>query len=415
MSAESMLVSTEEQGTGVDATEEFMKRMLKLPMGDKLLSCIQCGMCSGVCPLGYAMDYTPRKMIAALRAGRVDDLYRSGAIWLCVSCFNCTYRCPVGVPITDRLIAGLREELLGRGVGVPAELQAAFERTSRYGNPFGESAKKRDAWTKQAGVNVPILHEGDSAEVLWWVGCFGAYNKRNLKDTIALARILTALEIDFGIMGNDERCSGDLRCTSQGEEGLFDVLYQHNAEQLGKRKFKEVLVGDPHAFNAFNKEYRRLGTPLDVSHYTQFLADRAPDIKRRIKKEITAKVTYHDACCIGRRNGEYEAPRLLLETIPGVRLVEMPRNRENSLCCGGGGGANWLDSYIWQRTRVPLPMQRVQEAAKTGAEILAIPCPLEVPRFEDAIKTAGLEGRLQVREISHMVAEAMGLLGGNGL
>ena len=415
MSAEALLLSGEERETGVDATEEFMRRMLKLPMGDKLLSCIQCGMCSGACPLGYAMDYTPRKMIAALRAGRVDELYRSGAIWLCVSCFNCTYRCPVGVPITDRLIAGLREELLGRGVGVPAELQQAFERTSRYGNPFGESAKRRDAWTKEAGVEVPILHEGDSAEVLWWVGCFGSYNKRNLKDTVALARILHALDIDFGILGNDERCSGDLRCTSQGEEGLFDLLYHHNGEQLGKRRYKELLVGDPHAFNAFKNEYPRLGTPLNASHYTQFLGDRVSDIKRRIKKEITAKVTYHDACCVGRRNGEYEAPRLLLETIPGVRLVEMPRNRENSLCCGGGGGANWLDSYIWQRTRVPLPMQRVQEAAKTGAQILAIPCPLEVPRFEDAIKTAGLEGRLQVREISHMVAEAMGLVGGNGL
>ncbi|OGS48902.1 MAG: hypothetical protein A3K68_07125 [Euryarchaeota archaeon RBG_16_68_13] len=395
-----------------DATAEFLRRICELPAGEKLLSCIQCGMCSGVCPLGYAMDYTPRRMISALRAGRIDDLYRSDAIWLCVACFNCTFRCPVGVPIPDRLIASLRVDLLGRGVGVPPELQAAFERTFRYGNPFGESPKKRDAWTRDAGIDVPILREGDSAEVLWWVGCFGSYNKRNQEDTIALARILRALEVDFGILGPDERCSGDLPCTSQGETGLFDFLYHHNAEQLGKRKFKEVLVGDPHAFNAFNKDYRLLGTSLDVRHYTQFLADRATELKRKMKKQIATKVTYHDACCLGRRNGEYEAPRILLETIPSLKLVEMPRNRENALCCGGGGGANWLDSYIWQRTRVPLPMQRVQEAARTGADVLAVSCPLEIPRFEDAIKSSGLDGRLRVREVSHMVAEGLGLLGG---
>ena len=405
------MMEPEAEGVPSDATSAFLNRILKLPQGDKLLSCIQCGMCSGVCPMGYAMDYGPRRMISALRAGRIEDVYRSDAIWLCVACFNCTYRCPVGVPITDRLIAGLREELLGRGVGVPPEMQAAFERTSRYGNPFGESPRKRDAWTKDAGVDVRVLHEGDSAEVLWWVGCFGSYNKRNQKDTVALARILNAIGVDFGILGSDERCSGDLRCTSQGEEGLFDALYQHNAAELGKRKFSEVLVGDPHAYNALRKEYPRLGTALSVRHYTQFLADRTSDLTRGMKKEITAKVTYHDACCLGRRNGEYEAPRDVLMTIPGIRLVEMPRNRENALCCGGGGGANWLDSFIWQRTRVPLPMQRVQEAAKTGAQVLAISCPLEVPRFEDAIKTSGLEGRLRVREISDIAAEAMGLSG----
>ena len=396
---------------GVDATKAFLGRLLLLPGGERIAECIQCGMCSGSCPVGYAMDINPRKMIAKLRAGRVDDLYRSNSIWLCVSCYNCTYRCPNNIPITDRLIASLREELLAGGVGVPPELQAAFEKTARYGNPFGESPKKRDAWTKEAGVDVPVLEAGESADVLWWVGCFGSYNKRNRKDTIALARLLDVLGVDFGILGTDEWCSGDLRCTSQGEEGLFDALYRHNTAQLGKRKYKQLLVGDPHAFNALSKEYRRLGTPLKVKHYTQFLAERASEVRKLMKQPMKAKVTYHDACCLGRRNGEYDAPRTVLETIPGIRLVEMPRNRENALCCGGGGGANWLDSFIWERTRMPLPIQRVQEAAKTGADVLAVSCPLEIPRFEDAIKTSGLEGRLRVREVSDMAAEAMGLSG----
>src|SRR3990172_7821920 len=313
--------STEvEGGRGSDATKAFLGRLSLLPGGDRIAACLQCGMCSGSCPLGYAMDMNPRKMIAALRAGRVDDLYRSGRIWLCGSCYNCSYRCPSNIPITDRLISSLREELLAGGVGAPPELQAAFEKTARYGNPFGESPKKRDAWTKEAGVEVPVLEVGDSADVLWWVGCFGSFNKRNRKDTVALARLLNVLGVDYGILGNDEWCSGDLRCTSQGEEGLFDALYRHNTAQLTTRKYKEILVGDPHAFNALTKEYRRLGTPLKVKHYTQFLAERAPELRRLMKQTMKVKVTYHDSCCLGRRNGEYESPRILLETMPGVRL-----------------------------------------------------------------------------------------------
>src|SRR3972149_7655616 len=400
-----------EGGRGSDATKAFLGRLSLLPGGDRIAACLQCGMCSGSCPLGDAMELNPREMIAAPRAGRVDALYRSDSIWLCVSCYNCSYRCPSNIPITDLLIASLREELLAGGGGVPPELQAAFEKTARYGNPFGESPKKRDAWTKEAGVDVPVLEAGESADVLWWVGCFGSYNKRNRKDTIALARLLNVLGVDYGILGNDEWWRGDLRCTSQGEEGLFDALYRHNTAQLTTRKYKEILVGDPHAFNALTKEYRRLGTPLKVKHYTQFLAERAPELRRLMKQTMKVKVTYHDSCCLGRRNGEYESPRILLETMPGVRLVEMPRNRENALCCGGGGGANWLDSFIWERTRVPLPVLRVQEAAKTGADVLAVACPLEIPRFEDAIKTSGLEGRIRVREISDMAAEAMSLSG----
>ena len=409
----SSIVSSEvSAGPEMNVTQAFLSRLEKLPDGQKVRDCIQCGMCAGVCPHGYAMDYTPRRMIAALRAGRLDDLFRSDSIWLCVTCFNCSYRCPSGIPLAERLIPSLREELLMTGVGVPKELQTAFERTARYGNPFGESPKKRDAWIKEAGVKVRVLKEGDSADVLWHVGCFPSYNKANLKDTIALAKLLNVLDVDFGIMGSDEWCAGDLRCTAVGEEGLFNLLYEHNSLQLAGRSFKEVLVGDPHAYNALSREYARMGTAYHIRHYTQFLEERIPELSKLLKKKIDAKVTYHDSCCLGRKNEIYEAPRSLLETIPGVKILEMPRNKENALCCGGGGGAMWLDSFIWERTRVPLPIQRVQEAARTGADILAVSCPLEIPRFEDAIKSSGLEGRLQVREISHMLADALGLVGG---
>ncbi len=393
-------------------SQAFINRLEKLPDGIKVRDCIQCGMCAGVCPHGYAMEYTPRRIIAAMRAGYLDNVFRSDSIWLCVTCFNCSLRCPSGIPLAERLLPSVREELLMSGVGVPKELQTAFERTARYGNPFGESPKKREAWVKDAGVKVKIVKPGDSVDVLWHVGCFPSFNKANLKDTVSMAKILDALGVDFGIMGSDEWCSGDLRCTSVGEEGLFNLLYEHNIQQYKDRSFNELLVGDPHAYNAMAKEYPRLGVAYPVNHYTQFFEERIPEISKMIKKKLNLKVTYHDSCCIGRKNSIFEPPRALLETIPGIQLLEMPRNKENSLCCGGGGGAMFLDSFIWERTRVPLPIQRVQEAAKTGAEVLAVACPLEISRFEDAVKSSGLEGKLRVREISHLIAEAMGLMGG---
>lgn len=391
-------------------TKVFLQRLTELPEGEKVRSCIQCGMCSGVCPHGFAMNYGPRKMIAALRAGQIDDLFRSDSLWLCVSCFDCSYRCPSGIPITDRLIPALKEEMLVRGIGTPMELQSAFEKSARYGNPFGESARKREAWTKGAGVDVRILREGDSARVLWFVECFSSYHRENVEATQSLARVLHALNVDFGILGREEWCSGDTRRLA-GEPGLFELLHHHNAEALAKVKFDEILTTDPHAYNALLNEYPRLGAGYKVRHYTQFLEDQEPELSKRMTKGLDVTVTYHDPCYLGRRNGEYEAPRAVLEAIPGVKLVEMPRNRDNALCCGGGGGGVWLDGFIWQRTRVPLPMQRVQEAARTGADVLAVACPLEVSRFRDAVKTAGLEGKLAVKEISELVAEAMDLAG----
>jgi len=397
--------------TTLDATQIFLQHVATLPEGQKIRNCIQCGTCTGICPHGYAMDFTPRKMIASLRAGRIDYIFRSDSLWLCVSCYQCSYRCPSGIALTERLIPSLREEILVRGGGVPGELQTAFERSSRYGNPFGESPRKRAAWTKGAGVEVPILKPGDSAEVLWFVECFPAYHQRNVEATQALARILDALGVDFGIMGRDERCSGDTRRLG-GEEGLFELLCQHNLTELKTREFGEILVTDPHAYNALHNEYPQFGAAWKVRHYTQFLEDYLPRLKELMTQELNLTVTYHDPCYLGRRNGVYEPPRTLLKSIPGVKLVEMARNREVVLCCGGGGGGIWLDSFIWEHTRVPLPMQRIQEAARTGADVLAVACPLEVSRFEDAVKTAGLEGRLAVKEISLLVAEAIGLEGG---
>jgi Fe-S oxidoreductase len=403
-----------ELGTSTERTptaeEIFIRHVSELPEGRRILNCIQCGICTGACPHGYAMDFPPRRMLAALRAGQISDVLRSSGIWLCVACYNCSLRCPSKIPLTDRLIASLREEVLIRGGGVPGELQKAFENAGRYGNPFGESPRKRDAWTEKAEVPVPILKKGARADVLWFVECFPSYYANNVPTTQASARILHALGVDFAILGRDEHCAGDTRRLG-GEIGLFEQLMEHNLEQLSQRDFDEILVTDPHAYNAFKNEYPLHGGTFQVKHYTQFFEERLPELGKLMKKELDLKVTYHDPCYLGRRNGEYTAPRILLENIPGVKLVEMERIKEDSLCCGGGGGGVWLDSFIWEHTRERLPVLRVQEAARTGADVLAVACPLEISRFQDAIKVAGLEGKLVVKEITDLLAESMGLNG----
>lgn len=389
------------------ATHKFMERVMELPDGKNLLHCLQCGTCTGGCPHGDSMDFAPRKMISALRAGMIDNIVNSNTIWLCIGCYTCTYRCPSGISITDQLITSIREDILMQNVGVPSELQAAFERTSRYGNPFGESPRKREKWAKDAGVPVRILKEGDSTTHLWFVECFPAFHQRNQMATRDFAKILDGLNEDFGTLGRDEWCTGDGRRLG-GENGLFELLYDHNSKELAKREFHEIVVTDPHAYNALVNEYPKMGSNYKVTHYTQFLMERIEKLKPLMTKDLDLKVTYHDPCYLGRRNDIYDTPRDLLNSIPGIELVEMDRNRDNALCCGGGGGGVWLDSFIWEHTEVPLPEQRVKEAARTGASVLAVACPLEVSRFEDAVKTAGLEGQLVVREISELIAESMG-------
>jgi Fe-S oxidoreductase len=176
---------------------------------------------------------------------------------------------------------------------------------------------------------------------------------------------------------------------------------------LKKYKFEKIVVTDPHALNAFRKEYPRLGGQFEVEHYTQFLAARLAQLQPLFKKEIKQKVTFHDPCYLGRHNGEYEAPRRLLRALPGLQFTEMWRCKENGYCCGGGGGGMWLDSFMTDHVSERLSERRVREAVETGAEVLAICCPYEVSRFEDAVKSTGNEGKLIVRDIVELMQESM--------
>ncbi len=389
-------------------SKTFLKSLYELNDGERIRTCLQCGTCSGVCPFGYIMKFPPGKMIGALRSEFFDQVIKADSVWMCVSCNACSAFCPSNIPITAALMTRAKEEMLLAG-NIPTELQAALENTQRYGNPLGESPRKRADWTIGMQPEVNILGKTrQPVDVLWFVGDYASFHSRQQSATKALAKILNALGVKFGILGPEEYSDGDSQRLA-GERGLFEMMAQKNAQIFRRYKFNEIITTDPHAFNALKNEYPALGISYPVKHYTQFLFERLEQLVPMLKNEVKARVAFHDPCYLGRVNKIFDEPRELIKAIPGVELVEMSHQRLNSLCCGGGGGGMWLDGFQWEKAHTRLSEWRVREAVAAGAEILAVGCPYEPPRFEDAIKTIQNASQLKVRDIAELLAEAMNL------
>ena len=391
----------------ISFNEKFLASLYEVVDGERIRTCLQCGTCSGICPFGYLMDFPPGLMITALRAEMFQEVMNTDSAWMCVSCYACTQFCPSKIPLTAGLMTHTKEELLLAG-RVPSELQSALENSQRYGNPMGESPRKRADWITGIEPKVTIMGMAKRpVDVLWFVGDYASYHPRVQLITKAVARIFNALGVDFGILGPEENSDGDSQRLA-GERGLFEMLAEKNGRVFGKYKFNEIITTDPHAYNALKNIYPELGISYPVRHYTQFLADRLEQLKPLLKNELNIKAVYHDPCYLGRANGIYDEPRALLQAVPGLKLLELPHNYANSLCCGGGGGGMWLDGFQWEKARVRLSEWRVREAITSGADILAVACPYEPPRFEDAIKTVKEANRLVVRDIAELLNEAMG-------
>jgi len=378
------------------------------PDGERLRLCLQCGDCSGICPFGYLMVHPPSRMIAHLRADRFQKVLDTDTVWMCVSCYACTAVCPAQIPLTPGLMARTKEELILAG-NVPSELQSALENSQRYGNPQGESPRKRADWAAGIVPEVKILGKiRKKVDLLWFVGDYPSYHPRVQQITKALTKVLNALGVDFGILGPEESSDGDSQRLA-GERGLFEMLAEKNGMAFNKYEFNEIITTDPHAYNAIKNEYPGLDISYPIRHYTEFLADKIDQLKPLLKKEVKNRVAYHDPCYLGRANGIYDQPRAILQAIPGLELVEMSHHHKNSLCCGGGGGGMWLDGFQWEKAHVRLSEWRVGEALASKADILAVACPYETPRFEDAAKTVQGAEQLKVRDIAELLVEAMDL------
>jgi Fe-S oxidoreductase len=345
-------------------------------------------------------------MIAYLRAERYENVIDSDSVWMCVSCYACTAVCPKEIPLTPGLMTRTKEELLLAG-NVPSELQDALMNSQRYGNPQGESPRKRAEWTRGLEFEVPFFRKiNRPVDVLWFVSDYPSYHPRVQLTTRAMANILNLLGVDFAILGPEENSDGDSQRLA-GERGLFEMLAEKNGKAFSRYDFNQIITSDPHSYNALKNEYPKLGISYPVQHFTEFVAERIDELQPHLKEIGEYRVTYHDPCFLGRANDIYDAPRKILEAIPGIELVEMPHNRKNSLCCGGGGGGMWLDGFQWEKAHVRLSEWRIQEAVNVDADILTVACPYEPPRFEDAAKMVEGAGRLAVKDIAELLSDSI--------
>lgn len=371
-------------------------------------SCIQCGTCAGTCPYGDVMDYPPRRLIAMWQAGLIDQVVQSQSMLMCVTCYACATKCPRGIQLTQLLLPLIKAMAFEAMPELPAELRKALTNTLRYGNPMGESPRKRADWVDGAGVPVRVLRlDPKPVDVLWFVECYPSYHPRGIDNAQATARIFHRMGVDFAILGPEEKCTGE--CVRlAGEVGLFETLEEQNLKAMARYSFRQVVTTGAHAYDALKYQYPCRGFTHPVDHTVTFLAKRLDDVKPLLQKRLDYVVTYHDSCTLGRHNGIFDQPRALLEAIPGVKLVEMVHNRENSLCCGGGGGGMWLDTYYKAMGLERLSERRVREAIATGADVLAVSCPYEVSRFEDALKVLGYDQKMIVRDVAELLDESMG-------
>jgi Fe-S oxidoreductase len=290
---------------------------------------------------------------------------------------------------------------------IPPELQTALESSQRYGNPLGESPRKRADWVGTVNFPVPILsRELPQVDALWFVGDYGSYHPDVIPTTIAFAKILHLLGVNFGILGNQETSDGDSQRLA-GEQGLFEMLAEKNAKIMSKYSFNEIITTDPHAYNAFRNIYPQLDISYPVRHYSQFLHSHLDQLQLLMKKEVKARVTFHDPCYLGRVNDIFDEPRALIQAVPGIEFVEMFHNHQNSLCCGGGGGGMWLDGFNWEKSHVRTAEWRVREALETQADIMIVACPYEKPRFLDAVKTVPGAENLKILDLSELLISAI--------
>jgi len=361
-----------------------------------LLACIQCGKCTGGCPMAIKTRLNPRNLVYRLLiAGNGFDLEGREELWDCTTCSKCYSRCPKQVNPMEAIIA-LRSAFVEKG-RVHPNVKTALESTFRHGNPLTMPREDRAAWAKD--LSVKSIAEG--AEYLYYVGCTPSYDPRVQQVSRALVRVLQSTGVDFGILGEQENC-----CASEvrrlGEAGLFEMMVEENTGMFKELNVGKMFTTSPHCFNVFKNDYPKNG--LRVQHYTQLLAGLLESGDLRFAGKVEKTATYHDPCYLGKHNKVFDEPRAVLKSIPGLKLVEMDRSREKSLCCEGGGGRMWLEGT---NPNVRLAQLRVKEALETGAEILATACPFCLLTLDEAVKHIKAEEKIRVMDIAEIAAQAL--------
>jgi len=364
--------------------------------GEPLRLCYQCGTCTGTCPWNLVRSFVVRRIMHEAQLGATD--FGNEDIWTCATCGACVQRCPRGVEIID-VVRALRRAVVSLGIGVvPDALRISAKNIAGTGNPLGEEPENRADWAK----DLEVKQFTAGTEILYFPCCIPAYDPDARRISRATASILQQLAVDFGILGSQERCCGEA-IRKAGHEDTFHSLAQANIDAFNENDVRTVLVSSPHCYHTFKNEYPDLGSTAKVIHVTQFLAGLIDQGKLNFFGETNRKVIYADPCYLGRHNDIYDQPRKVLQSIPGLELLEFPDSQEEALCCGGGGGRIWMDTPKGER----FSDIRVEQALEAGADTIAVACPYCFLNYRDSILSMGKEEVIQVKDISELVAEAM--------
>ena len=374
--------------------------------------CFRCGYCKLTgsyydvnCPSYRKFrfeTYAPGGRMWLIRAWLNDEIKNSERfqeiLFSCATCANCVEHCPF--TFSDDLLnifIAAREELVNNGI-IPPSVRDYFKNIKMSGNPYKEPANDRGKWADDTP-----LESYDGQEYLLYIGCVGSYDERGKKIARAVGNLLVKVGISLGILGNRESCDGN-EVKALGEAGLFQFLAKQNIALFKELGVRKIIALDPHAFNAFKNDYPILGGEFEIYHYTHILAPLIHSKKIPLI-DYKTRITYHDPCYLGRHNNEYDAPRKILESIPGVDLIEMDHNKENAFCCGGGGG-NFFTDILGGGVDSPNRI-RVREAIESRAQVIAVSCPQCAKMLDDAVKIEEVENAIEVLDIAEIINMAL--------
>lgn len=383
-------------------------------------ACTRCGRCQDNCPawlsgkplspkfvildLQRHMHDTAKGVLAGVEdpyhgVSMIGDVITEDVLWSCTTCRACEENCPVSIEHVDTIVDMRRNLVLEQG-RMPDTAEAALRSLEQRGHPWRGTQETRTSWTE--GLDIPLIADNPDAEYLFWVGCTGALVDRNIRVTKALARILQEAGVSFAILGEEESCTGD-PARRLGNEYLFQTLAQQNVAMLKSYNVRKIVTHCPHCFNTLKNEYPQFGGNFEVMHHSQLIAQLLKEGRLTPSQEMAAKVTYHDACYLGRHNDVFAEPRQTLQAIPGIQTEEMQWNQRKGLCCGAGGGHAFMEVNIGRRVN----HMRTEQAIETGASVVATGCPFCMQMFEDGIKAKGAEERLRVHDIAELIAESL--------
>jgi Fe-S oxidoreductase len=418
---------------GVGKIEEFtQKQMLDF------YSCVECGRCTSVCPANTtgkllspmhlitklrdhltekgaaitsrspwvpAMVFAPESQGNALEVELIGGVITEEELWACTTCRNCEDQCPVANEHVDKIIDMRRHLVLTQG-SMPHDGRRALQNIERQGNPWGISRNDRVKWVKEVDpedeLQVRTVKENPTFEYLFFLGSMGAYDNRSRKITHAFVKLMKEAGISFAILGNEEKNSGDTP-RRMGNEFLFQQLCADNIATFQKYKVKKIVTTCPHTYHTFKNEYPEFGLTAEVFHHTELLDLWVKEGRLTPQYEVNERITYHDSCYLGRYNEVYEEPRNVLRAIPGVELVEQARSRENSMCCGAGGGMMWMEETAGTRVNVA----RTEQLLSVKPTVISSACPYCLTMVEDGTKMKEVEEQVKARDIAEILAQSV--------